>query len=650
VLGLGTLALYSPAFSFGFVNYDDPFYVANNPHLNKGLAGVFGWAFESGYGNVWQPLTWLSHALDFQIYGPKPGGHHATNLILHAFNSVLVFLVLRQLTGAFWRSAAVAAFFAWHPLHVEAFAWVTQRSGLLCAFFWLLALWAYACYAEKAKARPSRAKLLYIGSVVLFALALMSKITAVTLPLILLLLDWWPLGRLAATAERPAAKQALFLLAEKIPFFVLAIVSIVITSLAVDSSHIVDPLARFSFKPRFILAGLSYFHYLAKSLWPSDLAALHLSLLPRSRVELLCIALVLAVISVAAIANRKTRPYWLAGWLWFLATLFPLLGLLPAGAQLVHAGAQPMADRNIYIPSIGLWMLFCWEAYDLAARWRLGRVVLGGLCAVLLAACCVASSIQLQFWRNDGALVARMPNPGVNADGHADYAAYLLFNGQMAQAQAECEKAIAIAPNRAAFSELLGKILLAEGKYDQSIEKLQFALRLDHTMNVARLELGQAYLDKNRVIDAGEEFKMILLDDPHNYVAHHWLARTFMVQGKTAAAAAEYRASLTTKINQPITLNDLAWLLATDPHAEIRRGAEAVQLASRACALTQGKEPVFLGTLAAAYAETGDFDKAVQAGQKACDLASAQGLKSLAETNLQLVALYRAHKPFREKK
>jgi Tfp pilus assembly protein PilF len=563
---------------------------------------------------------------------------------------VLVFLVLRQLTGAFWRSAAVAAFFAWHPLHVEVFAWVAERSGLLCAFFWLLALLAYACYAENAKAKLNSAKFYYIASVLLFAFALMSKLAAITLPLMLLVLDWWPLGRLAATEERPASKQALFLLTEKIPFFVVAIASGVVASLAVGSNHVADPMAQLSFKSRVIVAGLSCFRFLAKSFWPSDLAALHLSLMRRSKVELLCIAFTLTVLSIAAIANRKARPYWLAGWLWFLLALLPLMGLVPAASELVGAGAQPMADRNVYLPSIGLWMLFCWEAYDLAATWRLGRVVLGALCAVLLAACCVTSSMQLQYWKNDGALAARIPDSNFNASGHADYATYLLLHNQKAQAQAEAEKAITIAPKQPAISELMGKILLAEGKYDQSIEKLQSALSLDRNMDVARLELGQDFLAKNRVADAGEEFKMILHDETNNFMAHHWLARTYVIEGKTAEAVVEFHKSLAAQSIQPITLNELAWLLATDPHAEIRRGTEAVQLASQACAITQGKEPALIGTLAAAYAEAGDFDKAVKTGEMAQKLALAQKMTALAETNRLLLDLYRSHKPFREKK
>jgi protein O-mannosyl-transferase len=642
VLGLGTVGLYWPAFTFSFVNHDDLSYVINNPHVNKGLAGVFGWAFAAGYGNVWQPLTWLSHALDCQIYGLQPGGHHATSLILHALNSMLVFLVLRQLTGAFWRSAAVAAFFAWHPLHVEAVAWIAERKGLLCAFFWLLALWAYARYAENSKARHSSSKYYYTGAVVFFGLALLSKSAAVTLPLILLLLDWWPLGRLAATPERSPAKQALFLLVEKIPFLVLAIAASVITFLVSGHNHVAEPIAELPFRIRFVTAGMSCFRYLAKSFWPSDLGAAYPFVLHEPKMVLIGVALVLAAITVMAFQVRQTRPYWLVGWLWFLAALLPVLNL-------VQGGAQPMADRYMYIPSIGLWMLVCWEAYDLAAPMRHGRAVLGGLCALLLAACGAASWMQLGYWRNEETLLSRIPESPANPKGHADYTTYLLLHGQLPQAQAECEKAAALFPDSAPFQVLLGDILFAEGKVDDAIEKYRLALRLDHNSNRARLELGHAFLAKKLVPDAAEEFKIVLHDEPKNFEAHHLLAKALLLQGQAAAASAEFRASLNSQVNQPQTLNEFAWLLATDPHAEIRHGADAVQLARRACELTRGQEPSFLGTLAAAYAETGEFDKAIAAGQAAHDLALTQGRKPLADINQQLLALYHAHKPFREK-
>jgi tetratricopeptide (TPR) repeat protein len=315
----------------------------------------------------------------------------------------------------------------------------------------------------------------------------------------------------------------------------------------------------------------------------------------------------------------------------------------------LHSGAQPMSDRYMYFASIGLWMLVCWEACDSARQYPHGPAVVSALGVVLLAACCVASSMQLRYWRNEGTILSRIPESNYNPLGHADYAGYLFRRGQLAPAQAECEKAIAISPNFVPFPVLLGDILLAGGKTNQAVEKYQSALRLDHSSIMARLGLGRAYLAEHHVADAAAEFNAVLHDQPRNFEAHRWLAHTFQIQGKAAEAVAEFHASLNLQPNQPDTLNDLAWLLATDPHAEIRHGAEAVQLATRACALTLEQEPRLLGTLAAAYAETGDFDKAVAAGQKAHDIALAQGRKALAETNLQLLTLYRAHKPFREK-
>jgi Tfp pilus assembly protein PilF len=638
VLALGTVGLYAPAFNFSYVSYDDPLYVVNNFHVNQGFAGAMDWAFRTGYGHAWQPLVWLSHALDCQIYGLKPGGHHATSLLLHALNSVLVFLVLRQLTGAFWRSAVVAAFFAWHPLHVESAAWIAGRKGVLGAFFWLFSLWAYALYAAHLKSQISNFKLFYAGAVALFALALMCGPMAVTFPFILLVLDGWPLGRLVGTAERPIAKQARFLLLEKIPFFVLSIAACVINVIAVHG----NPVARLPFRIRFITAGMSCFHYLCRTFWPLDLGSLYPFSVHTPKLELIGVALVLMAISILAWWARKTRPYDLAGWLWFLLALFPVLNLVPTGAQ-------PYADRYMYIPSIGLWMLICWEAYALTALRRPARVAAAGLCVLLLAACCVLSWIQLGSWKNEGTFLARIPNSNSNPFGHAEYAGYLLRHGQLAQAQIECEKSLSIVPDSPNFQVLLGNILLAGHKVDEAMQKYQAALRLDPTTESARLEMGRVFLSENRLADAAEEFKTTLRNQPKNVEAHNLLGRTFLTQGKPADCAAEYRASLTLQVNQPEILNSLAWLLATDPHPDVRNGVEAVQLAQRACELTRDEEPVSLFTLAAAFAEAGDFDKAVEAATKGRDLALAQGRKPLADSNNHLLELYRAHKPFHGK-
>jgi len=372
----------------------------------------------------------------------------------------------------------------------------------------------------------------------------------------------------------------------------------------------------------------------------------------------------LAICIVAGRA-RKSRPYWLVGWLWFLGTLFPVMNLL-------QAGPQPMSDRYFYIPSIGLWMLFCWEASDLAAPFRYGRAVLGGLCAVLLLACGVASRAQLHYWENEGTLVARVAQSDANFIGHANYAAYLMNHGHLAKAEAECRKAISIYPKFSALRALLGRILLLERKYDESIEQLHRALRLQPTLFLAHLPLGNALLAKKLPDQAADEFREVLRYAPKDFEACNGLAKALLLRGKTAEAVAEFHASLALQPNQPDILNDLAWLLATDPHPEIRHGAEAAQLAARACDLTRGQAPSCMGTLAAALAETGAFDKAVAMGQRTHDLAVAQAkeataqaavangeqktyaldaaksLTALAQRNDELLKLYRAHKPVRE--
>ena len=649
VLGLGTVALYSPAFTFGFLNPSDALYVTANPHVNRGLTATgMGWAFQTAYAANWHPMTWLSHMVDCQVFGPKAGGHHAINVLLHALNSVLLFLLLRRMTGAFWRSAAVAAFFAWHPLNVESVAWISERKGVLSAFFWLLTLWAYVRYVELSKALSPMSKAYYLGALVCFALGLMAKPMLVTLPFVLLLLDWWPLGRLQLAAESgagappPVRKRLALVVVEKIPFFLLAIASSVVTLIAAYRQVSVSITAQLPFRLRFVQAGVTCFRYLVKTVWPTDLGATYPLILHRPKVELIIIALVLVGISVFALRLWKLRPFWLVGWLWFLGVLFPVLNL-------AQAGAQPMADRYMYLPSIGLFILICWDACDLAQGWARGRVMLGGLCAAALAACCIATSFQLQYWKNEGTLVAHIAQPDYNYLAHANYAAYLMTHNQLAEAQAQCEKAIAIAPGFVAAQALLGEILRLQGKLDLAIETLRSALKANPDLMDAEIPLGRALLAKNRPTEAEAAFRTLLRNNPRNIEAYDWLGWTLLKEGKMADAMAEFNQSLALQPNQPITLNDLAWIFATSPRAELRNGAEAVHLATRACELTHNTQFVFLGTLAASYAEAGRFDDAVATAQKAHDLAAAENNTNGASRNLELLKLYQSHQPFHEK-
>ncbi len=650
LLGLGTIALYAPALTFSFANYQDQLYIFGNPHVANGLtAGGLGWAFQGGYAGNWHPLTWMSHMLDCQLFGLRPEGPHAVNVLLHALNAVLLFLVLRRMTGAFWRSAGVAALFAWHPLHVESVAWIAERKDVLSTLFWMLSLWAWLGYVERVKGHMARFKLYYMAALLLFALGLMSKPMVVTLPCVLLLMDWWPLGRLqlgpapaGAEAPPPVARQVSRLVVEKIPFFLLSIASSIVTVMAERHEAAGSIVAHLPLKVRSVSAVLSCFRYLAKTIWPSDLGATYPFALRHSRWELIGVALILGVITVMAFGVRKSRPYWLFGWLWFLGTVLPTLNL-------VAAGGQPMADHHMYIPSIGLFVLICWEVYDLAAGSQYGQLILGGLCGAALAGCCVLSSFQLQSWRNEESLVSHVAMADSNFIGHADYAAFLMRHNQLVKAEAECNTAISIMPSYGLLRALLGDILLKEGKFDQAIEKLKTALKEDPNLISARLPLGCAYLAKRRPEEAEAEFKAVLKMGPRDFEVRTWLGRALIAQGKTRDGMTEFERSLSLQPNQPEVLNDLAWLLATNPRAEMRNGAEAVKLATRACQLVDNRQPVLLGTLAAAYAEAGRWDEAVSASQKAHDVAAADGLKPLAERNLQLQQLYRTHQAYREK-
>ncbi|MGP8239165.1 MAG: tetratricopeptide repeat protein [Limisphaerales bacterium] len=650
LLGLGTIALYAPALTFNYVNTDDLIYVAGNPFVAHGLSlPAFGWAFRTGYGGNWHPLTWISHMLDCQLFGLQPGGHHTVSILLHAVNAVLLFLVLRRMTNCFWRSVAVAALFAWHPLHVESVAWIAERKDVLSAFFWMLTLWAWMRYVEEAKGQSSKSKLFYLSALSLFALGLMSKPMVVTLPCALLLLDWWPLGRLrfgaapaGAEALPPPGAQITRLVAEKIPFFVLSIASSVVTLLAARRQEALSVVAHLPFKVRFVTAVLSCFRYLAKTLWPSDLGATYPFMMRHTRWELIGAALILAAITVLALGARKSRPYWLFGWLWFLGTLLPALNL-------VAVGAQPMADRYMYIPSIGLLILICWEVFDLAAATEHAQLILGGIWGAALVGCCVLTSFQLQIWRNEETLVSHIAMPRYNFRGHADYAAFHMRHNQLARAEVECNQAISILPTYGLLYLMQGDILRLEGKFDRSVEKLSLALKYDPGLVGARIPLGRAYLGLKRPADAAGQFRAVLQCQPRNFEADAWLARSLLIQGKTNEGIAEFRRTLSLQPNEVEVLNDLAWLLATSPHSEIRNGAEAVKLASQACQLTGNKQPLLMGTLAAAYAEAGRWDEAVAAAQKAHDLAAAGGQKAVAERNLQLRQLYRSHQAFHEK-
>ncbi len=410
LLALATVVLYWPATRCDFVNYDDSAYVTKNLHVQGGLTweGI-KWALSNSVVANWHPLTVLSHMLDCQLYGLNPWGHHLTSVLLHAVNTALVFLLFRRLmslrpgentglrlhTGALWRSVMVAALFGWHPVHVESVAWVSERKDVLSTFFGLLALIYYVRYAQnRATLNPQPSTLNYLLALVFFALGLMSKAMLVTWPLVMLLLDWWPLERFKV---RGSGFKVRSLVWEKIPFFGLAVAASVVTFVVQKRGGAVMSFESLPLSARGGNALMSYCRYLGKMFWPVDLAVFYPypGYLPVA--EVLLAGVLLLSITVLCIMVRRRSPFMLTGWLWYVGTLVPVI-------QLVQTGSHAMADRYTYIPSIGVLVMVVWGVYELGRRWR-HRVMIwsvAGGAAIIL--CLGMTRQQLGYWKDSETL------------------------------------------------------------------------------------------------------------------------------------------------------------------------------------------------------------------------------------------------------
>jgi Tfp pilus assembly protein PilF len=670
-LVLGTGLLYWPVAGFDFINFDDDLYVFKNDQLKNGFSwpGLL-WCFQAGYAGYWHPLTWLSHMFDCQLFGLRPGPPHLVNVLLHAANSVLLFLVLKRLTRTFWRSAMVAALFAWHPLHVESVAWVAERKDVLSALFWMLALWAYVRYVEGLKSQHSGFRFFYGLTLFFYALGLMAKPMVITLPCVLLLLDWWPFGRLGAGKLKSSARLVL----EKLPFFILAAGSSVLTVIAQDRGGAVATLESVSLATRISNALVGYMRYVEKLFWPADLSVIYPLKFRLPGLQVALAVAFLALISGAAYVFRKSRPYGLLGWLWFAGTLFPVIGL-------VQVGGQSMADRFSYIPSIGIFIVLCWAAEEFTRQWRGRLALLSLLAAGALVACAAQTRGQVSHWRNSGTLFrhALSIDPS-NYFAHSAYGCYLRDLGQLEQARRECQEAVHITPTYVLGYEFLSGILDLEGKRDAAMSALRDALKIRPDFSGARCDLAKLLLERNDYFQAEAELEKGLELDPtdaglHLYLGHalasqrkydaaeehfaqsarlaprdpashfRW-ALALAAQHKIPEAIAQYRAALKIQPDFADALNNLAWLLSASPDPRLRDGAQAVDLSSRACELTQTNDAIKIEALANACAETGRFEEAVTWTQKGSQVALSHGQTNLAEQMLELEKLYRAHRVF----
>jgi protein O-mannosyl-transferase len=554
LLFLVVLGAFLPALRNDFINYDDDFYVTDNSHVRAGFTWAsVEWAFRSTEVGNWHPLTWLSHMLDCQVFGLNSWGHHLSSLLIHAANSVLVFLVFRRMTGAVWRSAFVALLFGVHPLHVQSVAWVAERKDVLSTFFFLLTLLAYVEYVTRAEVpgarerdksetmHPAPRTTFHVSrftfqalSLVLFALGLMCKPMLVTLPLILLLLDFWPLHRLSFPflqhPNTPALQHSippLQVLLEKLPFLALAAASSALTFLVQQQAGAVETTTRLALLDRVGNALVAYSRYLGKFLFPTRLAVFypHPGHWPTATVLLAC--LVLIGLTVLMLALRRQRPYLIVGWLWFLVTLIPVIGL-------VQVGAQSMADRYSYIPLIGLFVIVAWGTHELTEYWRLHPLLPCVLAIGVLLACITLTCHEVAFWKDSGTLFQRalaVTDPNSIAHLHlGNYA--LLEQGRLDEAISHFRAAINLEPSLADAHSQLGTALYRQGRREEGVLQLETATRLKPSYAPAHFNLGVALQNQGRSDDAITQFREALRCRPDYAEAHNGLGVALETKGQ----------------------------------------------------------------------------------------------------------------------
>jgi protein O-mannosyl-transferase len=595
----------------GFVNYDDGTYVVDNPHLRGGLtASGLAWAFTSTYAGNWHPLTWISYLLEAELFGLAPGMFHLTNLVIHVASVLALFLVLERMTGALWRSACVAALFGLHPLHVESVAWVAERKDVLSGFLGILTVGAFVRYVE----RPG--PLRYLIMTACYALGLMAKPMLVTLPCLLLLLDYWPLGRWIPSAiptravrsdrstiapPRPPVAVGR-LLVEKLPLFGLALFSSAATMYAQSASGAVRSFEQVPLGLRVENTVLAYAHYLSKAFWPVDLAVYYPYLASSSpEWQAVAAGLFLAGVSILVVVPGRHYPYLPVGWFWYLGTLVPVIGL-------VQVGRQGMADRYTYLPLIGLFIVVTWGIADLAARHSRPYLWLAPLTAVVLGACITLSRAQVSYWHDSVALWTHaLDATGSNFVAENNLGRALFEQpGGPPEAEAHFAHAVRLEPESEEAEGNLGLAQMAEGKLEDAVYHLSRALALNPESAKTHNNLGMALLYQGKPARAREHYLLASQLEPGMVDVRANIGVALLQEGKPAEAIKELESYLQATQSSP-------------------------------------SQPAYLSSLAMAYAQTGRFEDAVGASRKALDIARKSGRADLANSIEASLRAYEKH-------
>jgi tetratricopeptide (TPR) repeat protein len=651
LLAFATLIVFLPATRFNFVVYDDNDYVTQNNFVKHGLTWTdIQWAFTAFHAGNWHPLTWISHMTDCELFGLNPGAHHFINILFHAANVALLFLLVWRLTKKIWPAAFIAALFAWHPLHVESVAWIAERKDVLSTFFALLALLSYVKWSKDERrgssastGSPTLASRLssldYFLALFFFALGLLAKPMLVTLPFVLLLLDYWPLKRVSG--DRWRLTQVMPLVVEKIPFFLLTIASCVITFFAQRQGDAVASLAKVSLHYRLENAPVAVVNYLLNFFWPANLCAIYP--MPE-RIPALQAGLSIAVlILICAIAWhwRKTKPYLLVGWLWFLGALVPVIGL-------VQVGGAAMADRYTYIPSIGFFIAVVFLLNDFAQKFHVPEKITVGFVLLFSAACIFVTEIQLQFWRDSETLCRRAIAVTQNNDvALVNLGVALADHGRFEEALLVYHQAEKIAPDRYQLHNNLGQTLAFLGRHDESLVEYRKALRLRPDIAFLHNATGGQLAALGQFEEALKQFSEAGRLNTNYAEPHLETAGVLFKLGRDDEAVDELRIAYRVEPDNFQILAGIAHFLAANENAAARDGKFAWLLAIKANELSGRNQPMVFDVLGMALAENGDFTNAITCAQNALDLAAAQKLKNTGQISARL-ELYKNNQPWRE--